>query len=142
LVIGIALTLWDYKKKKLHFRIFDTLLLVITGIGGVIAFYLMFFSVHPLVKSNFNLLWLNPLNLVVAVLFWIKRVRVALFYYQMVNIVFLLGALVAFALSDQAFNIATFPLIVLLLMRSSIWCDLTKKRIFLNNKFFKKRIIQ
>jgi hypothetical protein len=142
LVIGIALTFWDYKKRKLHFRIFDTLLLVITGIGGVIAFYLMFFSVHPLVKSNFNLLWLNPLNLVVAVLIWIKRVRVALFYYQMVNILFLLGALAAFALSEQAFNIATFPLIVLLLMRSTIWFDITKKRIFLNNKLFKKRIIQ
>lgn len=142
LIIGIALTLWDYKKKKLHFRIFDTVLLVITGIGGVIAFYLMFFSVHPLVKSNLNLLWLNPLNIVVAVLIWIKRVRVPLFYYQMVNIVLLLGALVAFALSDQAFNLATFPLIVLLLIRSSSWFDLTKKKIFINNKLFSKRIIQ
>lgn len=141
-VLGMALTIWDYKKKKLHFRIFDTLILVITGIGGLITFYLMFFSVHPLVKSNFNLLWLNPLNIAVAVFIWIKRLRVTLFYYQMVNILLLVGALVAFALSEQAFNLATFPLIVLLLMRTTCWFDLTKKRIFLNNKLFRKRIIQ
>jgi len=134
LVLGIVLTVWDIKESKRHFKFFDTVLLVITGIGGLIAFYLMFFSLHPLVRSNLNLLWLNPLNLFVALFIWIKPMRVVLFYYQIVNILLLLTALFAFALSVQSFNIASFPLIVLLLMRSTSWFALTKRRIFKSHK--------
>jgi len=130
LIIGIGLTIWDIKERKRHFKLFDTLLLVLSGIGGVVAFYLMFFSLHPLVRSNLNLLWLNPLNLIVAVMIWIKPMRKALFYYEIVNILLLIAALLAFALSTQVFNLAAFPIIVLLLMRSTSWFALTKRRIY------------
>ena len=134
LVLGIILTVWDVKEGKRHFKAFDTFILFITGLGGLIAFYLMFFSLHPLVKSNLNLLWLNPLNIVLAFLIWIKPLRVVLFYYQLVNILLILGALIVFAVSLQTFNIATFPLIVLLLMRSTSWFALTKWKIFKSRK--------
>jgi len=130
LIIGIGLTIWDIKERKRHFKLFDTLLLVLSGIGGVVAFYLMFFSLHPLVRSNLNILWLNPLNLIVAVMIWIKPMRKALFYYEIVNILLLIAALLAFALSTQVFNLAAFPIIVLLLMRSTSWFALTKRRIY------------
>ena len=134
LVIGICITIWDIKKRRRHAKLFDTCILFASGLGGVIAFYLMFFSLHPLVKSNLNLLWLNPLNLALAFLIWIKPLRIVLFYYQILNILLLLGALVAFAISAQAFNIATFPLIVLLLMRSTSWFALTKRKLFKSRK--------
>ena len=130
LTLGVLLTIWDIKERKRHFKTFDTLLLVFTGIGGLIAFYLMFFSLHPLVKNNFNLLWLNPLNLVLALLIWIKPLRKALFFYQIVNIVFLMSALIAFAVSAQSFNLASFPLIVLLLLRSTSWFAITKRKLY------------
>ena len=130
LLIGMCLTIWDIKERKRHIKFFDTLILAISGIGGIIAFYLMFISLHPLVRSNLNLLWLNPLNLIVAVMMWIKPMRKVLFYYEIVNILLLVGALLAFALSIQSFNLAAFPLIVLLLMRSTSWFALTKRRIF------------
>ncbi|MDP4238583.1 MAG: DUF4105 domain-containing protein [Bacteroidota bacterium] len=135
LVLGIILTIWDIKERKRHFKLFDTIILFVTGVGGVIVFYLMFFSVHPLVKSNLNLLWLNPLNLFVALFIWIKPMRVTLFFYQILNILLLLGALFAFALSAQTFNLAVFPIIVLLLMRGSSWFALTKRRIYKNKKY-------
>lgn len=134
-LLGIIMTVFDIRKGRRHFKWFDTSILAITGLGGVIAFYLMFFSVHPLVRSNLNLLWLNPLNLFLAFLIWIKPMRVVLFYYQIINILLLLGALFAFALSVQDFNIAAFPLIVLLLIRSTTWFDLTKRKLFKTNKF-------
>jgi len=134
LLVGIIITLWDIKR-KLHFKLFDTVILIITGLGGLIAFYLMFFSAHPLVRFNLNLLWLNPLNLVVAVLIWIKHLRKVVFLYEILNIVLLVGALVAFALSIQIFNMATFPIIVLLLIRSAHWFSRAKRRIFHNNEF-------
>lgn len=134
LVIGFVFTIVDLSKKRRCFKIFDTVILTITGIGGIIAFYLMFFSLHPLVKSNLNLLWLNPLNLIVAVLIWIKPLRVVLFYYQLLNILLLIVALITFALSVQEFNVAAFPLIIFLLIRSSSWFNLTKRRIFKNRR--------
>lgn len=130
LALGLVLTIWDIKKRKRHFKTFDTLLLLFTGIGGLIAFYLMFFSLHPLVKNNFNLLWLNPLNIVLALLIWIKPFRKALFFYQIFNIILLLGALIAFAVSAQSFNLASFPLIVLLLLRSTSWFAITKRKLY------------
>ena len=135
LVIGFVFTIIDLSKRRRYFKIFDTVILTVIGLGGIIAFYLTFFSLHPLVRSNLNLLWLNPLNLIVAVLIWIKRFRVVLFYYQMLNILLLLVALIAFALSIQEFNVAAFPLIILLLIRSSSWFNLTKRRIFKTKKY-------
>lgn len=129
LIIGTVITLLDRQKRHHHIP-FDSALLLFTGIGGLIVTYLMFFSVHPLVKFNLNILWLNPLNIFVAILVWIRPLRIGLFFYQIVNIVFLVVALFAFALSAQDFNIASFPIIVLLLMRSTSWFALTKRRIF------------
>ncbi|NDP22776.1 MAG: DUF4105 domain-containing protein [Paludibacter sp.] len=129
LLIGIIITIWDNKRKH-HYVPFDFALMLLTGLGGLIVFYLMFFSVHPLVKYNLNILWLNPLNLIVAILVWIRPLRIVLFYYQILNILLLAAALFVFALSTQDFNIASFPIIVLLLMRSTSWFALMKRRIF------------
>ncbi|MEI8085521.1 MAG: DUF4105 domain-containing protein [Paludibacter sp.] len=129
LIAGTIITLWD-KKRRRQYKPFDTGILILTGLGGLIIFYLMVFSSHPLVKYNLNLLWLNPLNLVVAIVLWIRPLRAYLFAYQFLNIALLIGALFAFALSAQAFNFAAFPLIVLLLMRATSWFAYTKKRLY------------
>jgi len=131
LLMGSLITLWDVSRKR-HLKIFDSALLIVTGLAGLIVFYLMFFSLHPLVKYNLNLLWLNPLNIITGTLIWIKSVtlRRILFFYQIFNMVLLIGALFAFALSVQSFNIAAFPLIVLLLIRSTRWFDYTKRKLY------------
>lgn len=129
LVVGTLITVWDIKRKR-YFKHFDTALLVVTGLAGVIVTYLMFFSLHPLVKSNLNILWLNPLNLIVAIVIWYRPLRVYLFAYQILNMILLAGTLFAFALSAQVFNMAAFPIIVLLLMRATTWFAYTNKRLF------------
>jgi hypothetical protein len=129
LIAGSIITIWDTKRKH-YYKPFDAALFGITGIAGIIVFYLMFFSLHPLVKSNFNLLWLNPFSLLIVALLWIRRLRVALFFYHILNVVILLIALLAFALSAQSMNVAAFPIIVLLLMRSVSWVALTRKKIY------------
>jgi len=135
--IGVIITLWD-KKRNRHLKSFDTGLNILTGMGGILIFYMMFFSSHPLVKYNLNLLWLNPLNLVVAILLWIRPMRVYLFAYQFLNIALLVGALFAFALSAQAFNMAAYPIIVLQLIRSTGWFAYTKKRLFKHKEKMKR----
>ena len=129
LIIGILLTLIDLYRKK-HTKIFDSALNILSGFTGIIVAYLAFFSLHPLVKYNLNLLWLNPLNLVLGILMWFPKLRTQVFFYEIFNTLLLIVALIAFALSIQTFNQASFPLIVLLLLRSSTWLMYLKKRMY------------
>jgi len=129
LIIGSAITVWD-TKRRYYYKPFDAFLFGITGVAGLIVAYLMFFSLHPLVKSNLNLLWLNPLSLLIVSLLWVRRLRVALFFYQILNVVILLAALFTFAISIQSINVAAYPIIVLLLMRSVSWISLSRKKIY------------
>jgi hypothetical protein len=133
LVLGILITLLDIKYRK-HNKIFDSVILFITGAGGVVAFYLMVFSTHPLVTANLNILWINPFNLVAAFLIWVKPMRKMVFICGILNLGLLAAALITFSLSIQSFNLAAFPIIVLLMLRSSHWVDMAKKRIFKNKE--------
>ncbi len=131
LIVGVLLSFWDISRKRV-FKPFDTGLLILTGLGGVIIAFLMFFSVHPLVRQNLNILWMNPLNLILAFVLWIRPLRKGMFYYQIFNMLLLVGALFSFALSSQVFNDACFPLIVLLIIRTTSWFAITKRRIYRN----------
>ena len=128
LLVGLIITLLDWYKIY-SAKLFDSILLTITGIAGLIVLYMMVISIHPLVKNNLNILWLNPLNLLVAIFIWVRSFKTTLFFYQFANILFLTFALLAFALSIQDFNIASFPIIVLLLLRSTAWFAKTKRKI-------------
>ena len=75
LLIGVIIILAEYRQKK-YCKIVDSVLLIVTGLAGIIVFYLMFFSVHPLVQSNYNILWCNPLNVIVGILLWNKKLHV------------------------------------------------------------------
>lgn len=137
LLLGILLSLYEQRTKK-YYTILDSILLLGTGLAGIIVFYLMFISLHPLVKNNLNILWLNPFNIVAAILIWIKPLRVYMFVYQIFNIMLLVLSLIALALSMQDFNAAVFPLIVLIFIRYSLWVVRIKHRIFRKAKFLIK----
>ncbi|MFV0392191.1 MAG: DUF4105 domain-containing protein [Paludibacteraceae bacterium] len=117
LFIGLIITLLEHKNKK-RMRWFDFSLFIITGIGGIIIFYLMFFSIHPLVKNNFNLLWCNPLNLIIAVLIVIKKGKNIVNWYAFLYTILILVVFFAMALGVQEFNVAFLPLMALMLFRA------------------------
>ena len=129
LLLGFALTILDYFRHH-HTKLFDSVLLITTGLGGVLIFYMMLFSTHPLVKSNLNILWMNPLNLILGIVMWFPKLRTTVFFYEILNILLLIGGLFSFAISAQVFNLAAFPLIVLLVLRSTSWFIYLKKRMY------------
>lgn len=133
LALGVLITILDIKYRK-HNKIFDSIILFITGVAGIIAFYLMVFSSHPLVTANLNVLWINPLNLVAAFLIWVKPLRKIMFVCGILNLGLLAATLITFSLSIQSFNLAAFPIIVLLMLRSAHWVDTIKKKIFRNKE--------
>ena len=96
----------------------DMLLFGLCGLMGVVVFYLNFFSLHPLVSENYNLLWLNPLQLIFALLLPFKKIRTVLGNFHYINLLSLLFALAGFVFLPQAFNIAFLPLMLLLFSRS------------------------
>ena len=133
LIIGLIMSIWDYiehQYQKRHTKIFDCILLVSTGLVGVVILYLMLFSVHPLVQNNLNILWLNPLNIILGIVMWFPKLRTPVFFYEIFNMFVLVGGLISFALSSQFFNQAAFPIIVLLLIRSASWFAYLSRRMY------------
>ncbi|MBR3519700.1 MAG: DUF4105 domain-containing protein [Paludibacteraceae bacterium] len=51
---------------KAYVRVYGTILFLAMGLAGVLIFFLTFFSTHECTFPNFNLMWVNPLHLVVA----------------------------------------------------------------------------
>ena len=51
---------------KAYARAYGTVLFLAMGLAGVLIFFLTFFSTHECTSPNFNLMWVNPLHLVVA----------------------------------------------------------------------------
>ena len=75
-IIAVILTLICiifYMRKKRYMPVLTQVILIISGLVGVIIAYLWFCSHHPLVDNNYNILWCNPLNLIFGILLFTKR---------------------------------------------------------------------
>ncbi|MBQ9705769.1 MAG: DUF4105 domain-containing protein [Paludibacteraceae bacterium] len=69
-----VLTVVDMRRQRTAWWA-DGLLCFTGGLLGTIAFYLSFFSIHPLVQHNWNLLLVNPLLFIPAVLTLFRKGR-------------------------------------------------------------------
>jgi hypothetical protein len=118
LLAGLALTFQKHKSSRTS-KLFDSVLYGFTALGGIVIFLLSFFSEHPLVESNWNLLWLNPLNLLPAVLIWYRKSRKFLLYFHSLNIVLQLLTGVIIVSQVQQIPVEVFPVLLLLIVRTS-----------------------
>lgn len=116
LIVGLILTFFKERKSKIY-RIFDTILFLSTGIAGLLIMFLSFFSVHPLVPHNLNILWLNPLNILVALLLWYKGARKFLFFYNIFYFILIIIYVVVIVFFIHSIAPATVPLITLIILR-------------------------
>ncbi|MDH6308800.1 TM2 domain-containing membrane protein YozV [Dysgonomonas sp. PFB1-18] len=121
LIITLLISYISYKKQVPALgKVFDTILFLVAGIAGCIIFFLMFFSVHPCTNPNWNIVWLNPLQLIVALLFFVKSLTKYLSYYHFINFVALLAFLLAWCLIPQQLEIAFIPYILSIMIRSGM----------------------
>ena len=104
-----------------NFRIIDTIFFGLAGLAGIVLFFLNFISTHPTVDNNFNCFWLQPFQLFAAITIWVKSAKKLLFYYHFVNFVILLLLLISYYFIGQQFNPAFFPLIGILMVRSTLY---------------------
>ena len=92
LLIACVLFLWEWRKQR-AFVVWDVLLMLLTGVMGVVLF-LMLFSQHPTVSLNLQILLINPLPLLF--LWPVVRRRPTRYWLvtALLALLFLLGSLV------------------------------------------------
>ena len=117
LLIVAHTAFYNYKKKNDLWL--DVILFLIYGLLGCLVFFLAFISEHPCTNPNYNLLWINPLQLIFAILVLFRKLRKPLVLYQMVNVLLLLTAVIGWYFIPQQYNSAFFPLILILIIRSA-----------------------
>lgn len=126
LLFALYLSSIDKRKQKLSFW-FDGILFGIVGLAGVVVFYMNFFSLHPLVSHNWNLVWMNPLDLVFALLLPFKALRQIVFYLQYFFLVCVVFILVSLFYLPQTFLFSEIMLIIMLGLRSVMYVRLRKE---------------
>lgn len=87
LLLGIIVSAWEWRRKRRDIVVntYDTLVFLVIGITGLIVWFLNFFSVHPAVDHNLNILWVVPTHVIVAVLLWFKKMdKVCQIYFGII----------------------------------------------------------
>ncbi len=112
-IISIASLLFPRKLKALDFILF-----LATGLLGVVITYLCFFSLHPLVGENYNLLWLNPVHLIIPLTIFIKKARKILMCVYLLTALAAVIAISGYIYLPQEFNIAFLPFMAIIVVRA------------------------
>ena len=122
LVLTLLVTCRDWRVKDVS-RWLDTVLFTAGGLAGCLLFFLIFFSTHEATSPNINIVWLNPLLLLLAVLPWFKKNRCAARWLHALNAAIVALLMLAWPWQPQVGNIAFFPLMAALVMRSitNVW---------------------
>jgi len=135
IIIGVSLVEW---RKRGNYWGLDALLLILTGLPGIILF-VMIFSQHPTVQVNFQLLLLNPVNLIFAWKTISKMRKGKLYWYYEVWGWCLLMALFLQIWQSYAegMGILAFSLLMRYAIKSTL-LDLNSSKLGIQKKIVKK----
>ena len=115
-LIIILITYIDYLRRTRSILL-DSIVLIITGIIGLLLIYLWFFSNHTASGWNYNLLWAIPFNLILFIeLLKSKQKKWVISYLKLIVIMLLLMCL-HWVVGVQVFNISLISLILALIIR-------------------------
>lgn len=117
LIIGVILIFTQKNLDNIQHKIFDFILYLSTGLGGLLIFFFMFFSEHPLVGKSINILWLSPINIILAVLIWKRSPRKFFFFYNIIYLFLMLLYILVTIFLTNSIIIAFIPLQMLLFLR-------------------------
>lgn len=114
-------------------RLMFSLWFAIAGMAGCVVAFLVFVSVHEATAPNLLLLWLNPLQLVLAVGVWFRNtMRAPTIAMAYVNIIVLVIMLIVWPMQAQSANPAFFPLMFASLFMSVTYAILHTKTSYIN----------
>lgn len=117
LLFILVVLLLEWRFNRMFWGV-DVLLMLTQGLAGCIIAFLFFFSEHPTVDSNLQILVLHPFALVA--LFWvvIRAVRRSFTYFHVIRLVWLTIFMVVILIFGQDIPLLTIGLAQVLLLRS------------------------
>lgn len=108
LILGICFLQW---RRNMIYRAVYSVWFALTGLAGCLLTFLVFISIHEATSPNLLILWLNPLQLIVAAGVWFGRkwrwLTLAVIY---LDIILLTVLLIVWPFQAQSANPAFFPL--------------------------------
>jgi hypothetical protein len=110
LAISILIFIYELKKGKCP-RWFYSLWFAVLGIAGCVIAFLVFASEHEATSPNILLLWLNPLQLIPAVIVWWRKCRKLMVAAMVYDIIIPVVMLVLWPFQMQSGNPAIFPML-------------------------------
>ncbi len=110
----------DLRKRRISWWI-DAVLFFIYGILGCIAFFLTFFSLHPLVGANYNLLFYSPLMLIPFILILFPKGREWLLRGGFIISIYFYAALLTRIFCGQAWHWLILVSIIHYLRIRMVW---------------------
>lgn len=119
LIITIALSIYDYKRKKASIW-YDALLHFAQGIAGIIIAGLFFFSIHPGVSTNWQVIIFNPLYILYAVYLIYCHAKNKKDKLKDVNMAVLCIFIFVTLIAKQEINLAVYLMVQTLFIRNII----------------------
>lgn len=120
LLLVIAHTIY-YTKKKKNDSWFDIALFSLSGVIGLLVCFLAFISEHPCTNPNYNLLWANPLHLIMAISLplFSKNAKITTTLAKIIGIG-AIAAIILWKIIPQEYNSAFLPLMIIIAIRSFV----------------------
>jgi hypothetical protein len=115
LLIIILLSIF-FRGRKLN-DYMDRMLFFIFSIFSILMVFFNFFTDHPVMKTNLNIIWLNPIILIAFVTLFTKAGQTIWFKIILISII---GFVVTLIIIPQSINASFVPIILILFLRSAV----------------------
>ena len=120
ILIGITCFVgWLQFKTRKIIWIWNLLLFGVQGLAGCVITFLVFFSTHPTVGSNWLILLLNPIPLLYLPVMVCRAIKGKKDLYHTINVVYLTLFIMIMPFVQQKFNVTVLPLALCLLICSA-----------------------
>ncbi len=132
-VFAVAFCIVSLKNQTIYRWIYFIWFLLL-GLAGCLVTFLVFFSTHEATSPNTLLLWLNPLQLIMALCVLCDKLRRGAIAMGWFNIVAMLCMLLVWPFQKQVANPAFFPLMATTFILSSTYAIIAYKDSYINNR--------
>ena len=124
LVIAAAVMAFDIKRRR-RSRLIPAAVFALQGMAGCVVAFLMVASSHYATDTNYLILWLNPLALLVPAIVWWRWSVKTLTVYHVLNILATLVLCVVFLCGLQSCNTAFVPAMFASMILSADYLTIT-----------------
>lgn len=109
MLLSLAVAAYEFRTSRIV-KWWNSIFFAILGTGGLIIWFLVFFSTHDSTSPNLLSLWLNPFQFAIAICIWWRHTRPVAMAMSVVNLITILILTAAWPLQVQSANTAVFPL--------------------------------